>query len=54
MKRTTDVEQLAAFPIDEEIGTFKFGRDPACNVHLYYPEISARLCFWKDRCMVYL
>ncbi|KAG2069403.1 hypothetical protein BDR04DRAFT_1203992 [Suillus decipiens] len=38
MKRTTD-EQVAAFPIDEEIVTF--GREPTCSVRLYYPEISA-------------
>ncbi|KAG2356395.1 hypothetical protein BDR07DRAFT_450202 [Suillus spraguei] len=37
MKRTTD-EQVAAFPIDEEIVTF--GREPTCSVRLYYPEIS--------------
>ncbi|KAG2040505.1 hypothetical protein BDR03DRAFT_948958 [Suillus americanus] len=38
-KRTTD-EQVAAFPIDEETVTSKFGRDLTWGVHLYYPEIS--------------
>ncbi|KAG1848046.1 hypothetical protein DFJ58DRAFT_915066, partial [Suillus subalutaceus] len=45
-------EQVAAFPIDQDTATFKFGRDPTCSARLCYTEVSAlhaEIVFLKDR-----
>jgi pSer/pThr/pTyr-binding forkhead associated (FHA) protein len=30
---------IASYPIDTEVTTI--GRDPSCDIRLYYPEVSA-------------
>ena len=42
MKRLEPDQVVAAFPIDDEQVTF--GRDPHCNVRLYYNSISPIHC----------